>query len=116
MANELTMTDIADIDSYLYDMQVVINIMSISAVDVKIRLKDHIKGLFQNGGSNRPHSYLSDSMCLSHVKHIWMLLKYAQADRLLLNQNQVTVMYIFTIAFMVPFLNQLLYDARKFGL
>lgn len=83
---QLANTSIPTLETYLHDLQVVINFMSTSEINLENQLQDHMRKLFPEGVN---HRYLRDGILLSHTKHIWILLKYAQAERLLQIQNQV---------------------------
>ena len=86
---ELKNTRISDIERYLYDIQVVINFMLTSFNKIDTPIQAHMAEVFPEGKGLIAHRYIKDDIKLCHIKHVWMLLKYAQADHLLRDQIQV---------------------------
>ncbi|KAF6032078.1 hypothetical protein EB796_009578 [Bugula neritina] len=69
--------------AHLKDLQVIINILSVAPhIEGEDSLAEYMKETF-----GREPEYLSQEIRIKHVKHVWLLLKYAQTD-LLMKQHQ----------------------------
>ncbi|KAF6041591.1 hypothetical protein EB796_000104 [Bugula neritina] len=79
----LPRTHVATLKGKLKELEVIINFLSLKThIEGEDSLAEYMKETF-----GREPEYLSQEIRIKHVKHVWLLLKYAQTD-LLMKQKQ----------------------------
>ena len=87
ITSSLTMR-IPELTHHLKHLQVVINFLSVlPTVEGDNSLSEYMKVTF-----GREVSYLTEGIKLKHVRDVWLLIKYTQAD-LLMRKHQVNIYF-----------------------
>lgn len=74
--------------AHLKELKIVINFLSaLPNIEEDSSLKEYIDATFGRG----PPEYLSKEIKLKHVKHVWLIVKYAQTD-LFMRNKQVQIL------------------------
>lgn len=82
---------------YLMDLQVILNILAINPLPVVWSDSLHSAMMRAFPGSDESRFvYLMDNFCLKHIKHIWLIVKYTQADEFM-RKNKVNCFLIYNI-------------------